>query len=114
MLEKFRGINLDKWEKIPCSCGSFAVKGTLTYKKYSVRGWVCKKCGEKYIHPQDSMKISVFEKLKKKNFAIKVGTLGSSFVIRIPKEFAAIYSIEKGRQVILKPESLRNIQIKFD
>jgi len=55
--------NLDNWGQIDCSCGRLAKKATLNYKGYEVRGWKCV-CGEQYILPRDSLKISAREKLK--------------------------------------------------
>ncbi len=42
-----------------------ARRSSVKYKDYEVRGWVCKKCKKEYIHPEDSLKISKLEALKK-------------------------------------------------
>ncbi len=110
MSQKTEKVDVNKWEKIPCECGEFAEKGKVKFKEYKVRGWVCKKCGKEYIHPKDSARISALEKLKK-GTAVKVGTLGQSFIIRIPKEMAELYKIEKGEKVKLVPEDLKKIEI---
>jgi len=105
-------VNLDSWKEIHCQCGGKAKKTSVKYKNYEVRGWKCGKCGEEYIHPEDSVKISQIEKLKK-GVSVVVGQLGASRIIRIPKEFVDIYSLEKGEQVQLVPETLHALEINI-
>lgn len=104
-----RRVDVNKWKKIPCSCGKMAVQTTLKYKQYWVRGWKCP-CGESYIHPEDSLRISKLEKLK--SVKVKIGIVGQSMVIRIPRDFTEVYNLEKGEQVELVPEGLRTMEIK--
>jgi len=104
-------VDLDSWEEIPCSCGRSASAATLQYKEYRVRGWKCE-CGEQYIHPQDSLKISFIEKLKHEKIEVKVGKLGASLVIRIPKQLEDLYKIKQGEKIELVPEDLQTISIE--
>ncbi|MBI2676056.1 MAG: AbrB/MazE/SpoVT family DNA-binding domain-containing protein [Candidatus Aenigmarchaeota archaeon] len=104
-------VNIDKWEKIPCECGKMADKASLTYRNYQVRGWKCHKCGKSYIHPADSLKISKLEKLS--GMKVKIGVVGQSLVLRIPKSMAELYDLEKGELVELVPEDLKRLEIKI-
>lgn len=105
-------VNIDKWESIPCECGKMAKKSKLSYKHYEVRGWKCNKCGKEYIHPEDSLKVSRLEKLKKEKVRVKVGVVGQSMVIRIPKELSGIYGLKRGESVTLTPATLRKLNIE--
>jgi len=104
-------VNIDNWESIPCECGKKAKSSIIKYKEYEVRGWKCQSCGEKYIHPEDSLKISKLEKLKKKGIKVKIGVVGQSIVIRIPKVLSEIYGFKKGKEIELVPENLKKLDI---
>jgi len=106
-------VKLEKWNEIPCECGKKAKKATVKYKKYNVRGWVCEKCGREYIHPEDSLRISQLEKLKK-GVNVKIGQLGVSCIIRIPKDLVKIYKLEKGETVKIIPENLNTLEVKTE
>ena len=112
--QHIKNVDLDEWEKIPCSCGRFAKRTKLKYKGYQVRGWKCE-CGETYIHPQDSMRVSFIEKMKREKsekIEVKVGKLGASLVIRIPKQLEELYTIKQGEKIELVPEDLQTISIE--
>jgi hypothetical protein len=49
---------MSKIEKIKCVCGKTATKNTVKYNDQKVPGWKCQNCGEEYIHPKYSLKIS--------------------------------------------------------
>src|SRR3989339_500737 len=104
-------VDINQWKEIPCECGGMASRGTVKYKSYEIRGWVCAKCKKEYIHPEDSMKISKLEELKKSNPSVKIRTVGQSLVITLPKEIVDVYDLEKGEIVRLNPENLKKIEI---
>ncbi len=104
-------VNIDKWESIPCECGKKAKLAVLKYKEYEVRGWKCASCKRSYIHPEDSLKISKLEKLKKEGIKVTVGMVGHSLIIRIPKELGDIYGLHKGSEIELVPENLKRLEI---
>lgn len=68
---------------------------------FKVRGWKCPKCKEEYYEGDDINKVLVYNKLKK-GIPVKVGVLGSSLVMRIPKEVSETFNIKKGKEVVLK------------
>lgn len=106
-------VDINRWKEIPCECGAMASKSTVKYKEYEVRGWICKKCKKEYIHPEDSLKISKLEALKKNNVKVKIRTVGQSLVITLPKEIAELYGLEKGEIVSLSPGNLKRIEIEI-
>ena len=106
-------VDINRWEEIPCECGNMASKSTVKYKDYEVRGWVCKKCKREYLHPEDSLKISKLEALKKNHIRVKIRTVGQSLVITLPKEIAELYGLEKGETVELSSEGLKKIGIQL-
>ena len=106
-------VDINKWNEIPCECGSMASKSAVKYKDYEVRGWICKKCKKEYMHPEDSIKISRLEELKKSGIKVKIRTVGQSLVITLPKELANLYGLEQGETVELSPENFRKIEISL-
>lgn len=105
-------VDIDKWDTIPCECGKMAKKTSLRYKQYEVRGWKCVKCNREYIHPEDSLKVSKLEKLKKEKVRVKIGVVGQSTIIRIPKKITGLYDLKKGEEVTLTPATLRKLSIE--
>lgn len=104
----------NSWNEIPCECGDMASRSSVKYKDYEVRGWTCRKCRKEYIHPEDSLKISRLEALKKSNVRVKIRTVGQSLVITLPKKISELYGLEKGETVRLSPDGMKKIEINLD
>ena len=68
-------------------CNSSMSKKTLVVEGIKVRGWECSKCKDTVLHPEDAQKMLLISKLKR-GLSVKIGALGSSLVVRIPKEIA--------------------------
>ena len=68
---------------------------------FKVGGWKCPKCREEYYEGDDINKVFVYNKLKK-GIPVKVGALGNSLVMRLPKEVSSVLEIKKGQEVILR------------
>lgn len=51
---------------------------------FEARGWKCPKCGEGIMLGEDAQKAFVFNQLKE-GIPVKIGKLGNSYIIRIPK-----------------------------
>ena len=86
-------------------------KAKVVVERMSVRAWKCPKCNETVLHPEDAQKMLVFNKLRH-GIPVKVGKLGEALMVRIPKEFAQFYSIEKGGGLILKGEDESRFEVK--
>ena len=70
------------------SCGGIARPDSFDFRGFRVGGWVCAKCGEKIINPDDAQRIFAINKLTQKQpLTAKIAKVGNSFVLRIPKAF---------------------------
>ncbi len=82
---------------------------------FEVDAWKCPKCKETIYDEKEIQPILQYNKLKqaKKELTMKVGTLGKSKILRLPKIAEQIYDINKGEKVPfeLKPEGI-NIKLK--
>lgn len=47
----------------------------------------------------------------KRGLPVRVGELGRSLVVRIPKDIAMLYKLSKGEQIIMKAESDTKIEL---
>ena len=93
------------------NCNVKMVRAKVTIEGMPVRAWECGKCKETVLHPDDAQKMLVFNKLKQ-GIPVKVGKLGEALMVRIPKEFAQFYSIEKGAGLVLKGEDKSKFEVE--
>jgi len=93
-------------------CNSRMTKKTFVVEGMNSRGWECVKCRAAVLHPEDAQKMLLFTKLKK-GMAVRVGELGKSLVVRIPKDFAGLYKLSKGEQITIKAETDTKIEIEM-
>lgn len=102
----------DLWEAAhKCiNCNVIMKKKELIVENIKVRGWECPKCNDTILHPEDAQKMFIFNKLRK-GLSVKVGTLGQSLIIRLPKEAAEFYAITKGKSIILKAEDFNKLEL---
>jgi hypothetical protein len=97
-----------------CQVCSWKMQKTkVTVQGMQIRAWECAKCSETVLHPEDAQKIFVLNKLRK-GIPVKVGRLGTSLMVRFPKEFTEYYNIEKGRDLILRAEDESRFEITVD
>lgn len=89
-------------DKTKClKCKVMMKNEIFNIKGFKVRGYKCPKCKDEVYFGDDLNKVLVYNKLKK-GIPVKVGVLGSSLVMRIPKEVSEALDIKKGRKVVLK------------
>lgn len=102
----------DLWDAVhKCTkCNGVMEKKELLVEGISIRGWECSKCNETVLHPEDAQKMFVFNKLRK-GLQIKVGSLGQNLIMRFPKEAAEFYDITKGKNITLKAENFKKIEL---
>jgi hypothetical protein len=103
-------MKLEK-DKIRCDCGEWAKPHKFHIEGFIVRGWKCPKCEEEYFSG-DIEKVLLLNKLKKHPLAVKVGKLGESKIIRIPKEIGIAVGLKVGKEVLIYPEDQKSIKIK--
>ena len=93
----------DSWEALPkCSaCRALMKKKMFNVAGFQVKGWQCPKCREILYMGDDLNKVFVFNKLKK-GMPVKVGSLGNSLVMRIPREISSAVDITEGKEVLFR------------
>ena len=104
--------NLWEAEHKCLNCNKIMEKKELIIEGVKVRGWECNKCNETVLHPEDAQKMFIFNKLKR-GLKVKIGELGQSLIIRFPKEAADFYKITKGKDIILKAEDMKKIELNL-
>ncbi|MBI5225439.1 hypothetical protein HY989_06230 [Candidatus Micrarchaeota archaeon] len=103
-------MKLEK-DNLKCYCGGSATPSEIRMEGLKLRGWKCKECGETYLHPDDSMRISAIRKLKSKPFEATVAKAGNSFAIRIQKEAAVALALKIGEKIKFTIEGPKNANI---
>ena len=94
-------------------CNSSMRKKNLVVEGTNVRGWECVKCKDTVLHPEDAQRMLLVSKLKR-GLSVKVGELGKSLVVRIPKDIAKLYNLSKGEQITMKAESDTKLGLEID
>ncbi|MBI2658711.1 hypothetical protein HYX05_01235 [Candidatus Woesearchaeota archaeon] len=80
------------------------------FQGFKVNAWKCSKCKDIVYDEEDIQPILKYNKLKNsKKVTSKVGVLGTSKILRIPKPIEQIYNIAKGKKIEfeLEPEAIR-------
>lgn len=80
------------------------------FQGFKVNAWQCGRCKDIVYDEADIQPILKYNKLKSsKKVASKVGVLGKSKILRIPKSIEQIYKITKGKKIEfeLEPEVIR-------
>ena len=92
-------------------CKHETVRREIEYKEYGVSlgrfpADVCPKCNESFFDSETAKKIQLKSKekglfgLSKK---VKVGKIGDSLMVRIPKDIAEFTKLKEGREVLIHP-----------
>lgn len=85
-------------DRLKCYCGKWAKPAKLKIEGLEVRGWRCG-CGEEYLHPEDSLRVSALKKLQTEALKATVTMTGNSFALRIPKEAADVLALKVGEKL---------------
>ena len=67
-------------------CNRKTEKGAIQKDGFQLRFWKCPSCGKQWFHPADLKDYENFNKLKQREFAVKLRMVGNSWSISIPKE----------------------------
>jgi len=96
------------------SCDEKTIKGSIVRDGFKIRTWECKKCGKIWHHPLDANEYLKFNKLKQKNFKVKLRKVGNSFSATIPNEIIEFEGVKKeGKIVNMQLESADKVTIKL-
>ena len=94
------------------NCNVVMKRKMFVIEGINIRGWECPECKKSVLHPEDAQKMFSFNKLKK-GLSVKVGELGKSLIMRIPKEVAEFYKISKGEEIKLKAENFNKMELEL-
>ena len=74
-------------QKVLCNhCNVQMQKGTAQKEGYTLRALHCPSCNKKVFHPGDLEELRHFQRIKEKEFRVKLRMVGNSYTISIPKE----------------------------
>jgi len=68
------------------NCNRETIKSEIIRNGFNIRTWVCPRCKQIWEHPGDLQRYRNFEKLKNKNFHVKLRLVGNSYTVSIPRE----------------------------
>jgi len=69
---------------------------------FKLRTWQCPNCKKEWIHPLDQKNLQKFNKIKNKNYSVKLRVVGNSYTVSIPKEIILFHQLEKEVNKIIK------------
>jgi len=76
--------------KVLCKkCGKPMQKVTVVRNGFNLRALVCPEGHDKIIHPEDEEEYKKFNKLRQKEFKVKMRIIGNSYAVSIPKEIVS-------------------------
>ncbi|RME54452.1 hypothetical protein D6777_03735 [Candidatus Woesearchaeota archaeon] len=102
-------------ETIKCDCGREAIsKDGLKFNGYTVKGWACPNCGIIGYDPKQTERILSLNKLKQKEFNLKLSQIRSNLILRFPKEVSNILGLEKGDRVRFRLKDINNVVISVE
>jgi AbrB family looped-hinge helix DNA binding protein len=95
-----------------CMCGKITkYEKNLSFNGHTIDGWKCKNCKEEYYNPEKAEKILLLNKLKKRNFNLKLNKVRSNLIVRIPKEVGDALDLKRGDEVNLSLKDNKEILI---
>lgn len=87
-------------DPLKCHCGKWAKPTRLKIEGLDIRGWACS-CGEQYLHPEDSPRLSALKKIQSSKLEATVTKTGNSIALRIPKAAADALALKVGEKLLL-------------
>ena len=67
-------------------CNRKTAKNEIFRNGFRIRSWECPSCRKTWYHPADKQEYDEFQKLKQKQFQVKLRMVGNSYAISIPRE----------------------------
>lgn len=68
------------------NCNKKTNKSMAIKEGYRLRYWQCPQCNKRWYHPLDLQEYNNFQKIKSKQFKVKLRLVGNSYAVSIPKE----------------------------
>ena len=68
------------------NCNKKTNKKTIDKQGFPIRSWECPSCKQIWPHPQDVQDFKNFQRLRNKQFQVKLRLVGNSYTVSIPRE----------------------------
>jgi len=94
-------------------CNKKTEKGTIQKEGFSLRCWKCPQCGEVWVHPGDMKEYENFQKVKQKQFQVKLRMVGNSYTVSIPREIVDFGEIKKDEIVKVSMDQPEKVILFF-
>ncbi|MEM4282146.1 MAG: hypothetical protein QW559_02260 [Candidatus Woesearchaeota archaeon] len=67
-------------------CEKKTERGVAMKEGFQLRYWKCPECGRQWYHPSDLKEYEDFNKLRQREFSVKLRMVGNSWAVSIPRE----------------------------
>jgi len=94
-------------------CNKKTEKGILHKDGFELRCWKCPECGETWAHPGDMKEYKEFQKIKHKDFQVKLRLVGNSYTVSIPREIVDFGEIKKDEIVKVSMDQPEKVVLFF-
>jgi len=98
-------------------CDKKTIKNEIYKEGFRLRLWECPNCGKRWYHPEDKQDYDDFQRIKQKQFQVKLRMVGNSYTISIPREivdFEEEFNSEFDKLLKLTLEEPGKLSIFFD
>ena len=86
-------------------------RGMAEKDSFKLRAFQCPNCKARFFHPNDLEKYENFQKIKEKQFNMKLRMVGNSYTISIPKEIVRFTHVKEDSVVAVSMEDPNNVRI---
>ncbi len=94
-------------------CNRQTEKGFITKGGFKLRSWKCPKCHKVWIHPSDLREYEEFQRIKNKEFRVKLRMVGNSYTVSIPREIIEFGDIGRDEIVRVCLEQPKRVTLFF-
>lgn len=94
-------------------CRGKTQKSYVTKNNFDIRTWHCVRCNKQWYHPLDMQEYEEFMQLKKKEFEVKLRSVGNSWIVSIPKEIVRFQEISTTKVVRLSLDDPGRLILTF-
>lgn len=94
-------------------CNVCTHKETIHKEGFILRTWHCSKCNKLWYHPLDLENYKQYSDLKKKEFQVKLRSVGNSWIVSIPKEIIRFEEIQTTNIVNLSLDEPGRVILRF-
>ncbi len=104
---------LDNTDVLCKKCKAPMERGIANKDGFKLRVFQCSNCKARYFHPLDIEKYEQYNKIKEKEYHMKLRMIGNSFCISIPKEIVRFAHVKEDSIVSLSMENPERVGIFF-